>query len=354
MFGAQRTRHLRGLRTGILDVLPFIENHRQPLDRHEAFADQAQLAVVQHVQVRFAEAIEERVEFARGPELDAQAGREAGGFGVPVVHDGFGADDQGGSRGERRGTRAGRCGCHAGALSIRCAIRKRDALRGRRDACPTGLLAHPHQPGQRLQRFAEAHVIGQNSPEVVRDEVGQEMKTFQLVRAQLRRDALRQVRRHARFDFAGAALDLLDLLFGQKLLGRFIRELERVQALRLGSQLVRVQAEPGQALVVRLGEIELQPPPAFLAEAHKAAFGVEQEFDLLRRERGVGDIQHHAQIEPVDGGLGHVQPDAARDSRVSEGGEVAGELHADVGRDRFEPGHEDLGESLRDAQREQA
>ena len=76
----------------------------------------------------------------------------------------------------------------------------------------TGLFAQPKQPGQSLDGFAQAHVVSENTAEMVGGEIGQEMKTFELIGPQLRRDSCGQLGRDAGFNFAGAALDLLDLL----------------------------------------------------------------------------------------------------------------------------------------------
>src|SRR5216684_4028383 len=48
-----------------------------------------------------------------------------------------------------------------------------------------GQRAQPQQPRERLHGFSEAHVIGQDSAETVRREVGEKMKSLVLIGAQL-------------------------------------------------------------------------------------------------------------------------------------------------------------------------
>ena len=172
-------------------------------------------------------------------------------------------------------------------------------------------LAQPQEPGQRLQGFAQAHVVGQDAAEAVGGQVGEEVKALELVRAQLGGHAGRQVGRHAGLDLAGAALDLLDLLLGQELPGGVIGELQGVQALRLGGKFARVQAQPGEPFVLVVAQVELEPAPAFALEPHVGAFGVEQQLDFLLRQRGVGHVEHHAQVEPVNVRLRDIELHAA-------------------------------------------
>ena len=111
------------------------------------------------------------------------------------------------------------------------------------------ILAQPDQPGQCLQGFAQAHVVGENATETVRGEVSEEVEALELVGAQLRRHAGGQIGRDAGFDFAGATLNLFDLLLGRGTSSRVIGELEGVQTLRFGGEFVRRQAQPRQPLV---------------------------------------------------------------------------------------------------------
>ena len=96
MVGVQSAGDLRGLGAGIFDVLAFVENEGLPLDRDKGFAKQPELIVVDDVDVGGVELFREIVEFGSGPVPDADRRREFRSFGVPVVHDAFGADDQAG------------------------------------------------------------------------------------------------------------------------------------------------------------------------------------------------------------------------------------------------------------------
>ena len=63
-----------------------------------------------------------------------------------------------------------------------------------------------------------------------------------------------------------------------------------MEALRFGREIDRVQSQPRQTLVVLRREIKLEPAPAFAAQTHVAAPGVEQQVQLLRGQFGVGDV----------------------------------------------------------------
>ena len=82
----------------------------------------------------------------------ARAGRgEVLGFRAPVVGHAFRADDE------------------AGAARV------------------VRLRAQPEQPGEGLDGFAEAHVVGEDAAETVGAEVGEEVEAFALIRAQIGR-----------------------------------------------------------------------------------------------------------------------------------------------------------------------
>ena len=54
-----------------------------------------------------------------------------------------------------------------------------------------------------------------------------------------------------------------------------------------------VESQTGQLLVFLLGQFELQFAPTFVGEAYPFASGIEQELDLILRERRVRDIYDH-------------------------------------------------------------
>src|SRR5205814_5231337 len=111
----------------------------------------------------------------------------------------------------------------------------------------------------------------------------------------------------------------------------------------------RIQAEPGQPIILFVVQIVLEPAPAFLAETHVAAAGVEQQFDFLFGESGVRDVEHDAKIKPINGSFGDIELDATGDSFIGERGEFSFKLDMDVGWEADHPGTEDFGEFFGDS-----
>ena len=140
----------------------------------------------------------------------------------------------------------------------------------------TWLRAKPEEPGEGLQGFAQAHVVGEDAAEIVFCEVGEKMKTLELIRAQLSAKAGGQRGRDACLQLGGAALDGLRLRLGQELLRRRVRELERVEALRLVGQFTRGESETGELLVLLGGELEREFAPALFRQPHEAALRREE------------------------------------------------------------------------------
>ena len=60
----------------------------------------------------------------------------------------------------------------------------------------------PAEPGERLQGFAQPHVVGQNSAQLQFGKMAQEIQAFFLVGAQLRVDSRRKVRAGNSLEFA--------------------------------------------------------------------------------------------------------------------------------------------------------
>jgi hypothetical protein len=230
MLGLQHAGGLRGLRTWILNVLCFIQNCRQPGHTCDLGRKVAQLRIVDDQQVAgFARSGKLRARFA-APQADAQVGIKPLGFGVPIVHDGLGADDQ------RR----------VGSWGLSIAV----------------CFPQPGQPGQRFEGFAQAHVVGQHAAETVQRQVSKKMKTFGLIRPHFGADGRGQRRRDARFQFARAAPDGFNPLWSKKFFHGIVGQLQGVESLRFGGEIARVEAEPGELFVVVRRETELQPPPA--------------------------------------------------------------------------------------------
>jgi hypothetical protein len=169
------------------------------------------------------------------------------------------------------------------------------------------LFAQPGQPGQCLQRLAQAHVVGQHAAKAVRGEIRQKMKSFGLVRAHLGANGRRQPGRDTRLQFAHAPPDIFNTFGREESLRGVIGQLQRVKPLRFGREIPRVEANPGELLVLLGREVVLEPPPAFFAKPHVPAARVEQEFQFLRCKLGVAHIERDLQIEPVHAGLGDVE-----------------------------------------------
>src|ERR1051325_9929108 len=73
------------------------------------------------------------------------------------------------------------------------------------------LVAQPGEPGQRLQRFSKAHVIGQDAAEARARKMAEEVKSFLLVWAQIRLDGRRQIDRWDAFKIRQLLLERLQL-----------------------------------------------------------------------------------------------------------------------------------------------
>ncbi len=153
-------------------------------------------------------------------------------------------------------------------------------------------------------------------------------------------DGRRQRRRDARFQFTRAALDFFNAFRCEKLFRGIVGQLQRVESLRFGGEIARVDAEPGELFVVFRRETELQPPPAPFFEANVATARVKQQFQFLRREPGVADLEHDFEIEPVNARFGDVERDVAADRRVAQRGQFLVQQHFNFRRERLEPTEE--------------
>ena len=112
-------------------------------------------------------------------------------------------------------------------------------------------------------------------------QVGQEVKPLQLVRAELRRHAGGQVGGDAGLDLAGPPLDLFHLRLRQELPRGVMRQLQRMQALRLRRKFVGAQPQARQSFVLLRRQVVGEAPPAFAFQPDEAALRVEQQPDLL-------------------------------------------------------------------------
>ena len=190
------------------------------------------------------------------------------------------------------------------------------------------LLPQPQQPGQRLHRLSQPHVIGQDAPKPVGGQVRQKMEALNLIRTQLGRHAAGQIGRHPSFNLARAPLDLRHLLLREKFLCGFVGQLQGMQALRFGREATRAQAQPGQALVFLLAQVIPQAPPSLALQPHVTAFGIEQQLDFLGPQGGVRNVEHHAQVEPINPGFRGVQPDPSGHVGSGQRGQIAARFSA--------------------------
>ena len=85
-----------------------------------------------------------------------------------------------------------------------------------------------------------------------------------------------------------------------------------MQPLRFAGEIAGAEAELGELLVFFLGELELQAAPAFVAEPHPAAAGVEQGLISSLVSSVSGDVEDDAQVEPIDAGLLDFEPHGSR------------------------------------------
>ena len=131
LLGFQLLDRLGHLRARVLDELRFVEDDRAEGEFLQSFQVAPQQGVVgdDHVVLRnlFAQVVPRRAAFQH---QHFQMRREAVGFAPPVVQHGGRANDQRG----------------LGFLAV--------------------ALVQPGEPGQRLQRFAQTHVVGQNAAEL--------------------------------------------------------------------------------------------------------------------------------------------------------------------------------------------
>ena len=163
VLGLELLDRLRDLRAGILDELRLVQNHRAEREFLQFLQIAPQQRVVGHNQIvlrnLLAQIVPRRAAFEH---QHLQAGREPVRLAPPVVQHGRRADD------ERR----------LGIFRV--------------------AFLEPRQPRQRLQRFAQAHVVGQNAAQLDLREVAEKIESVLLIRAQLGLQALGQVQRTER------------------------------------------------------------------------------------------------------------------------------------------------------------
>ena len=143
----QAADYFGGVRVGVFDVLRFVKHHQVPVLRLPALAVAQQQRVRRHHNVVLAHAGGPAMPLVAVQYQHAEFRRKACRFAVPVAHQ---AD-----------------GCHHQHRQVESA-----SVFFRQDV------------GQRLQRFAEAHVVGQNAAKPVAAQKLQPAQAFKLVGAQ--------------------------------------------------------------------------------------------------------------------------------------------------------------------------
>ncbi len=140
----------RNLRAGILDELRLVQNHRAEGEFLQLLQVAPEQRVIGHDDVvlrnLFAQIVPRRAAFEHE---HLQVRREPFRLALPVVQHGRRADDE------------------------------------RRLVIFLVLLLEPRQPGERLERFAEAHVVGENAAEPDLREVAEEIEAVLLIRPQV-------------------------------------------------------------------------------------------------------------------------------------------------------------------------
>jgi hypothetical protein len=112
-------------------------------------------------------------------------------------------------------------------------------------------FSQPREPRQCLQRLAQTHVVGQHAAETIGREIRKEMEAFDLIGPELGANALGHGWRNAGFEFGSATMNFFSLLFGQKLSGRRVGQLQGVQALRLGREIPALETFEGNKILAK-------------------------------------------------------------------------------------------------------
>ncbi len=143
-------------------------------------------------------------------------------------------------------------------------------------------VLEPLNIDERLERFAEAHIVGEDAAEAHGLQMAEKFEARMLVRPQFGKDALGQV-------VGGNALELLDAV--AEFLRLFvIAELrERVFAEMRGlfhrdflrACFEAVEAEVGHCFLRALGGVHVQLHPAFAGQFHEAAGRLGEAFQIL-------------------------------------------------------------------------
>ena len=119
----------------------------------------------------------------------------------------------------------------------------------------------PEQVGERLDGFAETHVIGEDAAEIVDREVGEEFEAIDLIRAQCRVERAGHIGVHLDLNVAGAVLDAFPCLRVENFSRLRIGELECVHAVGLAGKVEGIEAEAGDGLALVGIEFDFEAHP---------------------------------------------------------------------------------------------
>ena len=174
------------------------------------------------------------------------------------------------------------------------------------------------------------------------------METFNLVRTQRGLQGGGHIRLHVNLDFSRALLDTLPCLRVEYLGSARVGQLQGVHAVRLTGEIEGIQTKLGNSIALSIIQLDFQSHPAAIVHAHIATASGDEGANLLLGKGNTLHIDNHAQIEPVDFLIHHLEADG-RGHRVSQQRlQILIHLHSNGVRNRLGPLSKLLGELLGD------
>ena len=174
-----------------------------------------------------------------------------------------------------------------------------------------GVLAvQPGEPGEGLEGFTQAHVVGQNSPEFQPGEMAEEIEPGPLIGTHLGPDGVRECGGLDAVEFRDPLAEHSGLLVAETLQGGVVE----LGGMEHGDLLLRdgqsVHAEVGHCFVRGLdgGGVELNP--AAVGQFHKAARGGLEALQIRRGELHAFHLPFGGDRQPVDTGALNDEPGA--------------------------------------------
>ena len=304
------------LGVGVLDLLAFVEDGGEPFDVVQFLAANPELRVVEDEHV---DAVLDFIGIdvvAVAEDFDADVGGEFFGFPGPDIEHGFGADDEGGAAGDP-------------SLFV--------------------FLHQPDEVGERLDGFAQAHVIGQDAAEIVGGEVGEELETIDLIGPQGGLEQCGNLGVDFELDIAGAILDALPSLRVEHLGGFGIGELERVHPVGFAGQVEGIEPEAGDRFALVGVEPDFEAHPGAILHPDVTAAGRDELADLGFGQGDALDVDDDAQVEPVDVLAHDFEAHGGGDGVGEDGFEAEVDVEFDGFRHVLDPLREAFGELLGDA-----